>query len=169
MAVYTIGHSNGPFDAFAALLKMHGIREVADIRSVPMSRFAPQYNYDALEMALTREGIAYEYMGDRLGGRPRSSAFTKHDGSPDYEKMAKDEAFIDGLEMVVRMAERTVLCLMCSEEDPTKCHRAKLVAEQLALRGVEVLHILENGEIETEARNARRRVTPSDLQIEISF
>lgn len=167
MTIYTIGHSNISFDAFLERLRMHGICVVADVRSVPVSRYVPHFNYEFIEMSLPREGIDYEFMGDRLGGRPRSPDYTKRDGTPDYEKMAEDELFIEGLDIMMRIAQRTVVCLMCSEEDPAKCHRAKLVSAQLALRGADVQHILADGALEAEEHNSRRRFSAAEQQLEL--
>ena len=71
--LYTIGHSNHPADRFAALLKAHGIRLLADIRSQPASRFLPQFNRAALAPMLEASGIAYRWLGDRLGGADRGA------------------------------------------------------------------------------------------------
>ena len=40
---------------------------------------------------------------------------------------------------------------MCSEEDPTVCHRFQLVARLLVDRGIAPLHIRGNGRLETHA------------------
>ena len=67
--VFTIGHSNHPAEAFLGLLLRHGIEEVVDVRSLPHSRFNPQFNRKALRTALTEAGVGYVFMGAELGGR----------------------------------------------------------------------------------------------------
>ena len=47
--VYTIGHSAHSFEEFAALLIQHGIHVVADTRSAPYSRFAPQFDREVMQ------------------------------------------------------------------------------------------------------------------------
>ena len=53
--VFTIGHSTHSAEAFLALLRLHGVGAVADVRSAPFSRFNPQFNRDALEQLLKRK------------------------------------------------------------------------------------------------------------------
>ena len=48
MLIYTIGHSNHTLEAFLSLLRLHRIEVLIDTRSAPYSRFAPQFNKDAL-------------------------------------------------------------------------------------------------------------------------
>ena len=167
MEIYTIGHSNTSFDALAALLKQHGVETVVDVRSAPYSRYAQHFNHDMLEAQLMRVEIGYEFMGDRLGGKPSNRALLKPDGNPDYERMAATEYFQDGLAMLQRMAQDSVVCLMCSEEDPAHCHRSRLLATRLTAAGVDVLHIRKHGNIETEADAAARRITAKDRQMEL--
>ena len=37
--IFTVGHSTHEFEDFVSLLKLHGIDAVADVRSVPYSRW----------------------------------------------------------------------------------------------------------------------------------
>ena len=165
--IYTIGHSNTSFDAFVENLKKHNIGTLVDVRSAPFSRYTPHFNYDTIEPLLEREGISYEFMGNLLGGRPNNQSYFSHDGKPDYDKMALDEGFHEGLNTLRRKAEREILCLMCSEEDPAKCHRSKLVSARLAEHELEVMHIRGDGSLESEQDNAKRRVPLSDKQLEL--
>jgi hypothetical protein len=48
----TIGHSNLAADRFIALLKNAGVTAVADVRSVPFSRWCPWFSSKALAMRL---------------------------------------------------------------------------------------------------------------------
>lgn len=167
MRIYTIGHSNITLEAFAERLLRHGIELLVDVRSAPVSRYVPHFNYDALEAGLRQWNISYMFMGDKVGGRPRGSQFCKPDGSPDYAKMAADELFQEGLRDLMSMAGRSVACMVCSEEDPAKCHRARLVSAHLAALGVEVMHILGDGSLESEQDNARRRTTAGEKQLDL--
>ena len=65
--VYTIGHSNHTLEHFVNLIKAHEISLIADVRSVPYSRFAPQFNHKSIQASLGLYNINYEYMGDNLG------------------------------------------------------------------------------------------------------
>src|SRR5439155_1421893 len=67
--LFTVGHSNGPVEALIRLLEMHRITAIADVRSSPYSRYAPQFNREALHPLLTASGIQYVYLGAELGAR----------------------------------------------------------------------------------------------------
>src|SRR5262245_39482828 len=79
----TIGHSNLTADRFVALLKDAGVTAVADVRSVPFSRWCPWFSGKALAERLAGEAIAYIAVGDALGGRPRDPRLYR-DGVADY-------------------------------------------------------------------------------------
>src|SRR5215472_18394826 len=88
----TIGHSNLTADRFAALLKDAGVTAVADVRSVPFSRWCPWFSGKALAARLAGEAIAYIAVGDALGGRPSDPRLYR-DGVADYEAMAATAEF----------------------------------------------------------------------------
>lgn len=149
--VYTVGHSNQPIEQFIHLLRSHEVDVLVDVRSSPRSRFVPHFDRRALEAALVRAGIRYVYFGHKLGGRPRDGSFYDDDGSVVYERIAETEEFGDGLSRVIRGAQRQRVALMCSEEDPRKCHRHMLIARELKRRSVEVHHIRRDGSLDQAA------------------
>src|SRR5438045_9753694 len=74
--LYTIGHSTRSLDDFIALLKAHGVTQLADIRTVPRSRRHPHFGSDALWTSLPAAGIAYRHcpgLGGRRKARPDSA------------------------------------------------------------------------------------------------
>ena len=167
MTIYTIGHSNTPMEKLIGNLRLHGIETLVDVRSSPYSKHAPQYSHDFLKAEFDGGDIGYEFMGDCLGGMPAKPEYRNSKGEPDYGKMAKDDWFEDGIERVISMASRSVVCLMCSEEDPAKCHRSMLVSAELAKRKVRVLHIRGDGALETEEENAKRRFSAKKAQMDL--
>ena len=148
--VFTIGHSTLPYEQFLALLKVAGITAVADVRSAPFSRHQSQFNRDSLSLELKADGIAYVFMGEELGGRPKGAGFYC-EGVADYERMAQAPAFKSGLARVMDGTARHRIALMCSEQDPLDCHRCLLVGRSLAQEGVRVRHVLPAGEIKEQA------------------
>jgi uncharacterized protein (DUF488 family) len=142
----TIGHSNLPFERFAALLRDAGVTAVADVRSQPFSRRYPWFSEKPLGQSLHNEGIAYRPMGEALGGRPRDPALFC-DGVADYEAMAAVPEFRAGIERVVEATGRRRVCLLCAEREPLDCHRCLLVAPALAARGLTIGHLLHDGSI----------------------
>ncbi|MFL5743227.1 MAG: DUF488 family protein [Niastella sp.] len=68
--IYTIGHGSRSADDFLTLLKEYGIEYLIDARSIPYSKFHPQFSKDALKTFLEQNGVRYVFMGDEIGGRP---------------------------------------------------------------------------------------------------
>ena len=73
--LFSLGHSNHPLARVLELLRKHSIEVLADIRSVPRSRFSPHFNRPALQAALEEAGVRYEFLGQELGGRPEGSEY----------------------------------------------------------------------------------------------
>src|SRR6266850_2227000 len=46
--LWTIGHSTRPIDEFTNFLRLHEIRLLVDVRTIPRSRYNPQFNTDML-------------------------------------------------------------------------------------------------------------------------
>jgi uncharacterized protein (DUF488 family) len=154
--VYTIGHSNHAIAAFVALLSGSGIGRIADVRSVPYSRRWPQFRREALEASLASAAVDYVWLGEALGGRPRDPEQWQA-GRPDYARIAAMPAFQAALDRVVAAARERPTALMCAERDPLDCHRFHLLAPPLAARGVDLVHLLADGSVETQAEAAARQ------------
>jgi len=137
------------------MLRDAEVNAIADVRSVPNSRWCPWFSAKALAESLPRAGITYATMGDTLGGRPRDCRLFR-DGVVDYEVMAVQPEFVVSLDRLTEDTARSRICLMCSEREPLDCHSCLLVARSLAERGLAVGHILHDGTIDphgaTEAR-----------------
>ena len=154
--VLTIGHSNHSPDAFMALLRLHDVREVIDVRSAPYSRYASQFNHAPLAAMLESAGIEYAFRGGELGGRPSDRSCYDSDGRVVYDRLAETELFQDGISYVMRHADETCVTLMCSEKEPLECHRALLVARALADLGAAVEHVLADGTLESHGASMDR-------------
>src|SRR5258706_12050133 len=106
----------------------HGVKRVADVRTIPRSRHNPQFSWDTLPITLRQAGIAYTHMPDLGGlrhtrqGSPntgwRNSSFR---GFADYMQTPEFEA---GLEKLIQTAEREPTAIMCAEAVPWRCHRS---------------------------------------------
>ena len=150
LTILTVGHSNHDVGHFCELLRSHGVTLLVDVRSQPYSRYAVQFNRDALEDSLQSSGIGYEFLGDRLGGRPPESHFYDEAGRVRYGAMAESERFREGIDRLVGLAGQSRIAIMCGEGDPTECHRRLLVGRVLQREGVRVIHILPDGSTKTE-------------------
>ena len=146
--IYTIGHSNHTWESFAPLLRQHGIEVLVDVRSRPVSRFAPFANRRSLEGLLEKDGIEYAYIGDALGGKPKDPSLLDAHGRPDYARMQSMSPFREGIEELARLAEDARTAIMCAEEDPLKCHRRLLIGPALEGQGADQLHIRKDGSVQ---------------------
>ncbi len=147
--LYTIGHSNHEIAVFLGLLRQHGVTAVGDVRSQPYSRYVPQYSRDALEIAMADAGIAYVFLGKELGARSDNPACYR-EGKVQYDRLAEEPIFAEGIRRVVQGMQRYSIALVCAEKDPLDCHRALLVARKLFESGVPVSHIHADGTLESQ-------------------
>jgi uncharacterized protein (DUF488 family) len=153
--VCTIGHSTHTIERFVDILRQHGVTAVADVRSVPYSRFQSQFNRESLQATLKTLGIAYVFLGKELGARSDDTSCYQ-EGRIQYRRVARTEAFKVGLERVRSGSKKLRLALMCAEGEPLACHRALLVSRELIATGIDVVHIHPDGRLEPHADAMKR-------------
>src|SRR5712672_2388317 len=143
--VLTIGHSTRTWEAFLELLRAHRIKRVVDVRSIPKSRYNPQFNGTILAKKLRTAKIGYVHLR-KLGGlrHPRRDSpnmgwrNASFRGFADYMQTFEFDAGLQRLMILVWQKRST---LMCAEAVPWRCHRS-LIADALTVRGVHVEDIL---------------------------
>ena len=143
--IYTIGHSTHSADAFLALLRMHGVTQLADVRTMPMSRRHPHFNRDSLEKFLAASGLHYRHFGG-LGGlrkpkRDSTNTAWKHPSFRGYADYMETEAFERAFRQLATFASEGPTAVMCAEAVWWRCHR-QLLADALLVQGVPVWHIV---------------------------
>jgi uncharacterized protein (DUF488 family) len=168
LTIFTIGHSNHSVEQFLRLLKMSGVTALADVRSSPFSRHNPQFNKDALSVALGQAGIAYVFVGKELGARS-SDPSCYENGQVQYSRLAKTALFMSGIERVISGAKKYQIALMCAEKEPLDCHRTLLVSRALELEGMSIAHILSDGTIEPQTKTMSRLLEMVGLPQEDMF
>ena len=136
--IFTVGHSTRTIDEFVELLRVHGVKEIVDIRSIPRSRFNPQFNADVLEHSLRENHISYRHSKELGGLRHarkdslnlgwRNASFR---GFADY--MVAPE-FSEGLDALIEVAHAKETAIMCAEAVPWRCHRS-LIGDALTKKG----------------------------------
>lgn len=164
MQIYTIGHSNHSWESFADLLRRHRIQVLVDVRSNPVSRWAPFASSHALPELLDELGTRYVHLGTSLGGKPADPSYYDRHGRVDYRKLRSSYAFQEGIEELLRLARHEQTAIMCSEEDPVKCHRSLLVGPALDDHGVELLHIRGVGSVQSSEAIADTKAYKLQLQ-----
>lgn len=146
--IFTIGHSNHPFETFLEMLKSFEIEVLADIRRYPGSRKYPQFKKDSLQMTLPENGIEYVHFED-LGGRRKVQPNSKNtawrlDAFKAYADYMETESFSEAIKELEKIATKKRVCYMCSEAVWWSCHRS-LVSDYLKTEGWNVQHIMGIG------------------------
>jgi uncharacterized protein (DUF488 family) len=161
VTIYSIGHSNQPLEAFLELLHKHNVQTLIDIRSHPYSRYVPHFNSPELGNSVRHSNIEYLLMGKELGGRPDGEEFYDADNHVMYSRVAESPLFLKGIRRLEEEGRASRAVIMCSEEDPTSCHRHLLIGLVLAEQGISLLHIRGDGHIQTEEELASHEGAPS--------
>lgn len=145
--LHSIGHGRKSVQEFIEELRSFGIRYLVDVRSMPYSKWSPEFNKPVIEEWLPTYGIKYYWWGDSIGGRPTETSDYDEEGHFDYKRMASRQTFQKGLERLVAANDKQCrVAVMCSESDPSLCHRSKLIGRELyAQEGIDMLHILKPG------------------------
>lgn len=149
--LWTIGHSTRSSEEFLALLTVHGISRLVDVRRYPGSRRYPHFHSDALAKSITEAGLAYQHMPN-LGGRRTARSDSPNDGWKNasfrgYADYMQTEAFHRAIEDLMAEATQSRTTIMCAEAVPWRCHRS-LVADRLITRGWKVVHIMGPGQVQ---------------------
>src|SRR5207245_4904181 len=115
----------------------------------------PQFGQEALAATLERAGIAYRHaveLGGRRSGEPGEEGFACI-RTPAFRSYAARMGRPEWQEALAAEVSQPRPCFMCAETLWWRCHRS-LIAELLAARGHDVVHLVRPGE--------RRPHRPSD-------
>lgn len=152
--IFTIGHSTRSIDELIALLREAGVNVLVDVRTVPRSRFNPQFNTDAMPAPLAQAGIGYRHQA-ALGGlrhHPKGAPPSPNGGwrsEPfrNYADYALTQPFRAGLDELLALSRDRTPAIMCAEAVWWRCHR-RIVTDYLLSEGVDVRHIMDHGKID---------------------
>jgi uncharacterized protein (DUF488 family) len=159
MKLFTIGHSAHSLDKLIRLLDENGVMALVDVRTMPASRYQPQFNKANLELNLPQHFIEYVFAGKYLGGRPSDPTCYKKRVLPlegadylhevDYAEVMKRTWFVKGIQRLLELADEQTTAIMCSEEDPALCHRHHLIAKYILREYPEIIvqHIRGDGTV----------------------
>lgn len=155
--LYTIGHSNQTQDDFLGKLFMYHINCVVDVRSIPASKYSPQFNLEELRWFLKGHDIQYLHFGDEFGAR-RTDCINQ-DGQVDFEEAVKTPAFTSGVERLTKGMDKGFhITLMCSEANPLECHRFSLISRFFYDQGVDVQHIMKDAELASHSTLEKKMI-----------
>ncbi|WP_027703123.1 DUF488 family protein [Metaclostridioides mangenotii] len=143
MEIYTIGHSNYPYDKLLEMIKKYNIDCVVDIRETPYSKYNVQYNKEDFHKSLKKSGYKYIYMGKEFGAKRIDPASYTLEGYADFEEVLKEDVFLNGIKRLRNGCEMGYrIVLLGAMQDPIRCHRSVLMGRILREEGFIVNHIL---------------------------
>ena len=131
LRLFTIGYEGRPVDEFIDLFSRRGIKAIIDVREHPYSRNR-NYSRRNLESALATAGIEYIHL-QNLGSPKDLRDKLRLDHDYDYFKSHYIDYLntqTDALSKLSNLLFTNVICLLCMERDPLRCHRS-LIAERL--------------------------------------
>lgn len=167
VTVLTVGHSSRRLGEFLDLLRAHDVELLVDVRRRPGSRRHPHFSRELLARGLSGAGIAYEWLGEELGGyRSWEEIGTQDDGADAgleaeglraYAAHLRTDRGAEGLARLRELAADHRTAVMCAERDPERCHR-RLIADRLVVEGVRVVHLVD-------AETARAHRLPEEARL----
>jgi uncharacterized protein (DUF488 family) len=143
MRILTVGHGARPVEELVGTVLAGGAETVVDIRRYPGSRRHPQFNRTALAETLAAAGIGYRHeveLGGRLHDEPGQERFgcIRVAAFRSYAARMTRPVWQEAL---YRALALPAPCFLCAETPWQRCHR-RLVAELLAARGHDVVHLV---------------------------
>lgn len=134
----TIGHSTLPLETFIQALQDNSCRLLIDVRSIPRSRYNPQFEQQTLFTALETAGIAPIWK-KALGGRrpPRKDSINRawrNESFRGYADYMQTPEFSEQIDWLMSLPDLDATAVMCAEAVPWRCHRS-LIADAVLVRG----------------------------------
>jgi uncharacterized protein (DUF488 family) len=164
--VWTAGHSTRSIDDFIKAIASQRIKTLGDVRSFPSSKRFPHFNQSALSESLAASGIEYLHLPE-LGGRRRARKDSRNTawqnaGFRGYADYMETDAFREGIERLLALAETGRTAIMCSEAVWWRCHRS-MISDYLKSNGVIVTHILSATKSEPHAYTSAASIVAGEL------
>lgn len=166
--LYTIGYSSYDISHFISILKKQQIEALVDVRSIPYSKFAPDYNTDNIKKLLENNSIYYLNFGDGLGARTKIEECYKNNIAQ-YSLISETPKFKEYTKRIISGLEKFNIVLLCAESDPLKCHRDIMICRYLKKYINNISHILQNEIIEDNKQTEIRLLKEYHLEQEDFF
>ena len=155
--IYTIGHSTRTIDEFIHILQAFEIELVVDVRTIPGSRYNPQFNQDELRHDLEGHDIGYSHLKE-LGGLRHTTKTSINTGWRNlsfrgFADYMQTKEFEKGIYLLSETSKLKQTVIMCAEAVPWRCHRS-LIGDALAVRNIPVEDIM------SEKNSKPHKITP---------
>src|SRR5438105_9288433 len=121
-AIFTLGHSTLPIERFIDLLQAYGIQRPVDIRTLPRSRYNPQFNGAALADRLTAQHLQYAHVRE-LGGLRNACKDSPNTGWRNgsfrgYADYMQTGQFQNAVEELIQVSRQKRVAIMRAEAVP---------------------------------------------------
>lgn len=166
--LFSVGHSNQSIEEFFQLLESQRIDCVLDVRSMPYSKYTPQFNEEVLKSWLNKHGVLYVPFGKHFGARRsdclKETEFVKNGIKEtklqvNFELGTTTSDFQLGVERLNKaLDQKRRVTLMCSEADPLSCHRFSFISRYFYDLGWDVQHIMRDQETEEPIAHSHQKL-----------
>lgn len=146
MKIYTIGFTKKSAETFFGLLSQSGVQRLIDIRLNPNGQLSGFAKKEDLPYFLDKlaAGCKYVYIPSLA---PTKEILSDYRSDGDWTRYVDRFEELMDQRHIPEILDRATFedlssCLLCSEAEPTQCHR-RLVAERLVAYwpGVEIVHL----------------------------
>ncbi len=130
--LYTVGYEGADLSDFLATLKAHKIKQIIDVRELPLSR-RRGFSKNVLASALAELGINYLHLkslGDPKLGREAARSGDIAGFRRIYGRHLAGNEAKAGLADAMAAARKATSSLLCYERDHADCHRS-IIADKL--------------------------------------
>lgn len=141
--VFTVGYEGTDIDRFIRTLKAVGIKRLADVRAVAVSRKAG-FSKTKLASRLAEAGIEYAHfvaLGDPKPGREAARAGEYERFRSIYRAHIETQVAKISLRDLAGFVRPAPTCLLCFERDPETCHRTIVARELFEETGFEIFNL----------------------------
>lgn len=148
--IYTIGHTLQNVEEFYDMISKYDINCIIDVRSMPYSQHAPQFNKENLNLFLRNHGVLYAHFGIEFGARRNDClSLVNKNGQNcmqvNFELGIKTDNFKSGIHRLDNaLAQNRTIALMCTEANPLDCHRFSFISRYLYDNRYDIAHIIRN-------------------------
>ena len=150
--IFTIGHTIQSLDDFYDMLQHYDINCIIDVRSMPFSKHAPQFNKESLCLYLKSKSVLYAHFGKEFGARRDDCLQYVHNGNEDFMQVnfelgVNTDNFKAGINRLDKaLSQNRTIALMCTEANPLDCHRFSFISRYLYDNKYEIMHIIRDKE-----------------------
>lgn len=124
--VFTIGYEKKNLDQFVELLKMANVKTLIDARKNPQSQYKPDFNKNNLNKILSLNEITYRHIPELGVPRDIRNSLGETGDYVQFFTWYDDNVLPQLAQIAPELGNDYPVAFMCTEFDPTKCHRHRI-------------------------------------------